>query len=137
MSSMPYSETATDSLAITLFGPMQVRVHGLPLPPLRSHKPLWLLALLTLRANRPVEREWLAGTLWPDLDQSRAYANMRPILSELRRALGDQGRRLQIPDRQSVLLDLTGAAVDALQFDAAIVSGTLSDLGRAVSLYRG
>jgi hypothetical protein len=63
--SMPSSEIATDSLAIPLFSPMQVRVNGLPLPPFRPRKPLWLLAMLTLWHGRPVEREWLAGTLWP------------------------------------------------------------------------
>ena len=63
---MPASEIATDTLAITLFGPMQVRVQGILLPPFRSRKALWLLALLTLRHERPVEREWLTGTLWPD-----------------------------------------------------------------------
>src|SRR5579862_3509012 len=137
MTCMPSSEIASDSLAITLFGPMQVRVQGSFLPPLRSRKPLWLLALLTLRANRPVEREWLAATLWPDLDQSRAFANLRPVLSELRSALATQGTRLQSPDRHTLLLDLAGAEVDLLRFDAAINSGKPSDLQHAVALYRG
>jgi hypothetical protein len=43
-------------LEIRLFGPVQVRVGGAPLPRLRSRKGLWLLALLTLRAGRDVER---------------------------------------------------------------------------------
>src|SRR5262245_46843855 len=77
------SETASDALTITLFGPMQVLTEGLPLPPLRSRKALWLLALLTLRHDRPVEREWLTGTLWPDVDQRQAFANLSPIVSEL------------------------------------------------------
>src|SRR5579862_936098 len=120
---MPSSENVTASLAITLFGPPQVRVHGLPLPAFRSRKPLWLLALLTLRPNRPVEREWLAGTLWPDVDQSKAFANLRPVLSELRSALATQGNRLQSPNRLTLLLDLTDAEVDLLRFDAAIKTG--------------
>jgi DNA-binding SARP family transcriptional activator len=116
---------------------MQVRVHGLPLPAFRSRKPLWLLALLSLRSNRPVEREWLAGALWPDSDQSQAIANLRPVLSELRRALATQGNRVQSPDRHTLALDLTDAEVDLLRFDAAIASGTLSALEQAVGLYRG
>jgi predicted ATPase/DNA-binding SARP family transcriptional activator len=130
-------EIAATSLAITLFGPMQVRVQGNVLPPLRSRKALWALALLTLRHDRPVEREWLAGTLWPDLDQSQAFANLRPILSELRRALGDQGKRLQSPDRRTLLLQLTDADVDVLSFDAAIKRGKPADLERVVALYQG
>jgi predicted ATPase/DNA-binding SARP family transcriptional activator len=134
---MPSPETASETLAITLFGPMQVRVQGLLLPPLRSRKALWVLALLTLRHDRPVQREWLAATLWPDLDQSQAFANLRPVLSELRRALGEQGARLHSPDRQTLLLELADAAVDVLRFDAAITSGSLADLERAVGLYGG
>ncbi|MBC8104713.1 MAG: hypothetical protein H7Z41_19230, partial [Cytophagales bacterium] len=54
-------------LTITLFGPLSVLVNGQPIPHLRSRKAQWLLALLTLRGGRPVQREWLAGTLWPDV----------------------------------------------------------------------
>ncbi|MCW3096558.1 MAG: hypothetical protein JWL77_2176, partial [Chthonomonadaceae bacterium] len=49
---MPTSEITPPALAITLFGPLQVRVHGLPMPAMRSRKVLWLLALLTLRHDR-------------------------------------------------------------------------------------
>src|SRR5262249_49153090 len=125
---MPSSETAPAALSITLFGPMQVRVHARPLPAFRSRKPLWLLALLTLRANRPVEREWLAGTLWPDSDQSQVFANLRPVLSDLRRALAEEGKRLQSPDRHTLRLDLGDAEVDLLRFDAGLGRGILSDL---------
>jgi predicted ATPase/DNA-binding SARP family transcriptional activator len=134
---MPLVEIAVETLAITLFGPMQVQVDGHILPSLRSRKALWVLALLTLRHGRPVEREWLAGTLWPDMDQSQAFANLRPVLSELRRALGDQGERLQSPDRHTLVLELKDTEADVLSFDAAIKRGKLSDLERAVALYQG
>ena len=130
-------EITPPALAITLFGPVHVRVHGLPLPSMRSRKVLWLLTLLILRHDRPVQREWLAGTLWPDMDQSQAFANFRPVLSDLRRALGDQGARLQSPDRLTLVLTLTDAEVDVIAFDAAIKRGKLSDLERAVALYQG
>jgi predicted ATPase/DNA-binding SARP family transcriptional activator len=84
-----------------------------------------------------VEREWLAGTLWPDLGRSQAYANLRPVLSELRKALGDQSKRLQAPDRLTLLLELKDTAVDVIRFDAAIKSGKLSDLEQVVALYQG
>jgi predicted ATPase/DNA-binding SARP family transcriptional activator len=116
---------------------MHVQVQGRPLPHLRSRKTLWLLALLTLRPDRPVEREWLAGMLWPDVDQSQAFANLRPILSELRGALGDQSLRLRSPDRHTLFLALAGAEADVVMFDAAIASGKLSALEQAVALYRG
>jgi non-specific serine/threonine protein kinase len=116
---------------------MQVLVHGQPLPRLRSRQSLWLLALLTLRHPRPVEREWLAGTLWPDSDQSRCFRNLRVVLSELRSALGPEGRRLRSPNRHTLTLDLTGATADVCAFDAAIVDGSGPALEQAVKLYRG
>src|SRR5579862_8740731 len=127
----------SNALHITLFGPMQALVQGQPLPPMRSRKGLWLLALLTLRHDRPVERDWLAGTLWPDVDQTQAFANLRPVLSELRRALGSQAERLQSPDRHTLFMNLSGAEVDVLTFDVAIATQKLSALEQAVSLYRG
>jgi len=123
--------------SIQLFGPMRVLMQGQPLPTLRSRKMLWLLALLTLRHNRSVEREWLSATLWPELDQTQAYANLRPLLTELRRALGSEAERLQSPSRRTLLLELTGAAVDVHTFDAAMNTKSLSELAQAVTLYRG
>src|SRR5579871_1054306 len=134
---MTTSDNHSAPLTLTLFGPMQVSIQGEPLPPLRSRKALWLLALLALRPQRPVQREWLAGTLWPDVDQSQSFANLRVVLSELRRALGSERERLRSPDRHTLILDLTGAEVDLRTFDAAMESKQLSALEQAVALYRG
>jgi predicted ATPase/DNA-binding SARP family transcriptional activator len=124
-------------LTIGLFGPMRVLVGDQPLPPVRSRKALWLLALLTLRHGRPVAREWLASTLWPDTDLSVAFTNLRPVIWELRRALGDQAYRIQSPDRVTVVLDLEGADVDLAAFDTAIRQGGTDGFERAIALYRG
>ena len=134
---MATPETADASFRLRLFGPMQALVDGNALPPMRSRKGLWLLALLTMRHDRPVEREWLAGTLWPDVEQSQAFANLRPILSELRNGLGSQKERLQSPDRHTLRLDLTGADVDLIAFDAAIAAKKLPELEKAIALYQG
>jgi DNA-binding SARP family transcriptional activator len=125
------------ALTLALFGPMQILVQGQPLPPLRSRQSLWLLALLTLRHPSPVEREWLAGTLWPDSEQSQAFRNLRVVLSELRSALGAESWCLESPNRHTLSLDLTGAEVDVRTFDAAHLSGERSALEQAVTLYRG
>jgi len=131
------SESKSFPLTLTLFGPMRVLVGGQPLPRLRSRKALWLLALLALRHDRLVERAWLAGTLWPDVDQDRAGANLRVVLSELRKALGGEGGRLQSPARHTLRLDLAGADVDVLAFDTAVAGQTLPALERAAALYAG
>ena len=131
------SELEFAPLTIQLFGSIQVRVDGRPLPHLRLRKALWLLALLTLRHERPVEREWLASTLWPDTDLSRASTNLRANLSELRRALGNQSDRLQSSGRHVLFLDLAGADVDIVTFDAALIGKKPEALKEAVTLYRG
>lgn len=124
-------------LVLRLFGPAEVLVDERPLPPLRSRKALWLLALLTLRVGRPVQRDWLASMLWPDADHGKALANLRTVLSELRKAMGAEGRRLQPIDRYTIALDVEGADVDLVDFDQAIAGGTPEGLKRAASLYVG
>ncbi|OJU64179.1 MAG: hypothetical protein BGO01_18815 [Armatimonadetes bacterium 55-13] len=124
-------------LTIQLLGPMHVQVGGKALPPLRSRKAYWLLALMTLRANRPVQRVWLASMLWPDAEQGKALANLRTVMSELRKALGEEKERLHPGDHQTVYLNLEGAHVDLREFDKAIQNGTSEDLLKAVGLYTG
>ncbi len=124
-------------LTVVLFGPMQVLVQGHLLPPLRSRKALWLLALLVLRHGRPVEREWLAATLWPDADPEQSLSSLRSVLLDLRAALGSEAVRLLSPSRRVLALELRGAAVDVLAFDEAAAAKSLPALAQAVSLYRG
>lgn len=121
-------------LTIRLFGPMLVRIGDAPLPRMRSRKALWLLALLSTRSNRPIAREWIASTLWPDVDLATAFANLRPVLSELRRALGEHSERIRSFDRHTIGLDLTAVDHDVARFDAAILE---EDFDQAVDLYRG
>src|SRR5947199_1057736 len=108
-----------------------------PLPRMRSRSVEWLLGLLVLRHGRAVARAALGGTLWPESRQERALLNLRGSLVDLRRALGPEAERLRSPTRDSLLLDLTGASVDLLRFDAAVAAGDESSLQEAVALYRG
>src|SRR5437667_11981593 len=124
-------------LTLRLFGPFEVRVNGAPLPRLRSRKGLWLLALLALRQGQAVERDWLAGLLWPENSQSDALYNLRRNLASLRRALGAEAGRLCSPTPHTLRLDLAGTEVDIAAFDAAIAAGDAASLQRAVALYRG
>ena len=112
-------------------------MRGQPMRRLRSRSVEWLLGLLVLRHGRAVSRRRpgrhpLAG------EQPRAGASQpaqQP--AELRQALGPEAERLRAPTRDSLLLDLTGAAVDLLRFDAAIAAGEEGALQEAVALYRG
>src|SRR5689334_21801726 len=110
-------------LIIHLLGPFEARLHGAPLPHLRSRKGQWLLALLALHQGREVDRRWLAGTLWPGSSEGRA--------------LGPEAPRLHAPQFRALCLILPGAAVDVVAFDAAIARGDAGSLREAVDLYRG
>jgi predicted ATPase/DNA-binding SARP family transcriptional activator len=133
--------TVPDSLAypltLRLFGPMEVRVNGAPLPRLRSRKGFFVLALLALRHGADVQRDWVGGTLWPESDEPQMLASLRKTLTDLRAALGAEARRLRSPTPRTLCLDLSCAEVDALAFDQAIARGDVASLERAVALYRG
>jgi non-specific serine/threonine protein kinase len=124
-------------LSLILFGPFDARLGEEPLPRPRTRKGEWLLALLTLRHGRDVERSWLAGTLWPDSPEQQAYASLRQALADLRRVLGPEARRLQSPSPQRVRFDLAGAGADVVAFDAEIQRAEPASLEAAVARYRG
>src|SRR5579871_4546714 len=96
-------------LALRLFGPLDVRLNDAPFPRLRIRKCQWILALLALRHDREIHRDWLAGTLWPESEASQALYNLRRCLSDLRSALGSEGERLASPTTRTVCLSLADA----------------------------
>lgn len=127
----------TSRLELCLFGAIDVRIGGCPLPHLRSRKGLWLLALLALRAGRDVDRGWLAETLWPDGEPERARRSLRQSLHDLRAALGDHSACLACDSPRTLRLDLDPHTVDVLAFDAALARGDTASLEVATALYRG
>jgi DNA-binding SARP family transcriptional activator len=119
---------------------MEVSVDGMPLRTLRTYKGYYLLALLTLREEAPVERDWLARTLWPDSFEVKARYNLRRCLSDLRAALDTEAKRLQTRSSRTVSLSLDGADVDLFTFDRIMARTKYApdeDLEKAVLLYRG
>jgi DNA-binding SARP family transcriptional activator len=129
--------TAAPQFEIDLFGPISIRVRGAELPPLPSRKGAYLLALLALRHDREVDRDYLAGLLWPDSEQDKALFNLRQMLSRLRQALGAEAWRLGTPARHTLRLDVRGACVDVAAFDAAVSRPEPEAWRTAVELYRG
>lgn len=127
----------TEPLAIRLFGPFHVIRGGAVLPPLRSQKGRWLLALLALRLGREVDRSWLAGTLWPDSDEERAMGSLRRALTDLRAALGEQAACIAAPGARTISLEPAGVWVDVAVFDHGVGSQDAGALREAIALYRG
>src|SRR5262249_21182304 len=124
-------------LTAHLFGPFRVLVRGEPLPRVRTRSVEWLLALLVLRHGRAVDRAWLAGPRWAESEERQALHNLRDDLVRLRKALGPEADRVQSQPRNMLTLDLTGAEVDVVRFDAAIKAGDEDSLRSAVELHTG
>jgi predicted ATPase/DNA-binding SARP family transcriptional activator len=126
-----------EGLRLRLFGNTEVCINGSDMPPLRSRKGLWLLAILALHRGRDVDRGWLAGTLWPDNYDADARRSLRQSLHDLRVALGAESWRITSAYPSALKFNITGASVDVAEFDAAISRGDTASLQLSVRLYRG
>jgi predicted ATPase/DNA-binding SARP family transcriptional activator len=131
------SDHCSAPLTVRCFGPFRVWVRGEPLPRLRSRKGSWLLALLALHADRDMDRDWLAATLWPGSAPASALYSLRMSLKDLRGALGPEADRLRSPAARRLRLNLEGTDVDLQAFDVAIARGDTVALQHAVALYSG
>lgn len=123
--------------SLRLFGPFAVEVAGRPMTRLRSRKGHWLLALLALRAGTPVERDWLAGVLWPENEEEKALYSLRRSLADLRQALGDEAWRIDAPTPRTLCLHPEGASIDIRVFDPAVTQDDPAAWLQAVSVYSG
>lgn len=134
---MTDSEATNPLLDVRLFGELVVKIDGKPLPPLRTRKGLWVLALLTLWHDSEVPRTRLAATLWPESLEDQALSSLRRTLTDLRQALGDRSDLLYAPTPRTIRLNLQNSFTDVLLFDRLVKSTLPADWELAVSLYRG
>jgi predicted ATPase/DNA-binding SARP family transcriptional activator len=118
---------------------MEVEIDGVAMPRLRSRKGLLLLALLILRHDTEIARDWLCGILWIDSTEENARLSLRQTLHDLRQALGSQAYRLESPTTRTLRFLAEGAEVDVLQFDQILrqAEPTPEHVEKALSLYRG
>lgn len=105
-------------LQIRLLGKVEIVIANAPPPLFRGKSGQWLMGILALHANRPVERDWLAGTLWPDSAPDQGRANLRRTLTDVRRALGNAASHLTNPSPHTVSLGLAESEADVLAFRA-------------------
>lgn len=130
-------------LSIRLFGRVSLSLDGKPLTDLPTRKAEALLIYLVCH-ERPFSREQLADLLWDDRAQEQGLANLRSILSSLRRLL----KPYLLITRQTVAfnhdsdywLDTAAfaEAVGAWRLEAGeFLGSSLESLEKAVSLYAG
>jgi DNA-binding SARP family transcriptional activator/predicted ATPase len=127
-------------LAIRLLGALQVTLDGAPLTGFESDKERALLAYLAEESQQPHRREKLAGLLWPEHDERAARNNLRRVLSNLRRLLGDRaqvGPPCLLVTRQTLRFNPDNDAwVDSQTF-ARLLDPPGAQLEEAIHLYRG
>src|SRR5262245_6930959 len=117
----------TDQLRISLFGGFALHLGGQRID-LRMRKAEALIGYLALSPSPVQAREQIAALLWSEMDEGRARASLRQILTNMRSALVERGFDGISADRHGVSLDAT--AID-LDVQSALVS---IDAGRHVDL---
>src|SRR5947209_18760504 len=117
---------ADERTRIQLCGRLSVEIDGVEIADqLRGRQVRLLLAYLVLNRARPVGREELIGTLWPDRSPRSEDAALRTLLSRLRSAIGSAalaGRdELALEPPEPVWIDVEAAtagterAIEALE----------------------
>ncbi len=136
--------TQTPQLRIRLFRALELRADDLLLPAMTSARAEGLLAYLLLHRRTPQSRQHLAFTLWPDSSEPQARTNLRHVLHDLRRALPDADRFLEITDRTLRWREGAPYWLDVETFEAALtlaqgaaVDDRLAALREAVETYAG
>ncbi len=121
-------------LELLLFGTIEVNRrgeagHGL------SAKGRLLLAYLALASGRAVTSARIAEAVFGDSQAEDPHDLIKKTASEIRRFLGEEGRRLSSPAPRMLALDVAGIDVDWLAFRAAIQRGDPESLQHAVALH--
>ncbi|MDF3037665.1 MAG: transcriptional activator domain protein [Thermomicrobiales bacterium] len=131
-------------LRIRLFGAIDLRYGDRSLPPLTSARAEALLAWLLLHRDAPQPRQRLAFMLWPDSTEPQARTNLRHVLHDLRRALPEADRLLEVTPRTLRWRPDAPFWLDVAAFEEALAraeSGDADDavaaLREAVETYRG
>jgi len=135
---------STPTLRIRLLGQFDLHSGDTPLPPLESARAESLLAYLLLHREVPQPRQRLAFLLWPDSTEPQARTNLRHVLHNLRRALPDLDRFVEVTQRTLQWRADAPFWLDVAAFEEAISRAKkqaadtgLAALREAVELYAG
>jgi len=99
---------------------------------IQRRKSLALLVYLTIEPGKH-QRDTLSSLLWPDYQQSKAFANLRNALLGIQKSIGENWI---IADRESIGLNETADIwLDTTQFDSLLEKGqSESDISLRISL---
>ena len=122
------------TLRVRLLGTVDLQLGNQPLLPLDSARAESLLAYLLLHRDAPQPRQRLAFLLWPGSGEGQAQTNLRKVLHNLRRALPDADRLIEIGPRTLRWRPDAPLWLDVEQFERAVADGRPAE---AVGLYAG
>ena len=128
------------NLQISLFGPFQVTVNGQPVNGFLSDKVRALLAYLVVEHTRPFRREALAGLLWSEQTDTKARANLRRALANMRQLIDDKnGHYLDITWQTLQFNKDCNAQVDVHCFAEQLTNthSTITQMEKAISYVNG
>ena len=132
---MPVSPPHLGSLlTVRLLGAVAVVADGRELADFESARLRELLARLVLAGGEALDRPALAFALWPTSTETQARTNLRHLLHDLRRALPDAERYIEITPTRLRWRPDAPAEVDVLAFLAACDAG---DPAAALDHYGG
>jgi DNA-binding SARP family transcriptional activator len=131
-------ETPRDStpLVIRLFGELDLRLGETFLPRLESARAESLLAYLLLHREAAQPRQRLAFLLWPDSTEAQAQTNLRHVLHNLRRALPEADRYLEVGQRTLRWRTDASFRLDVAAFEEALARADAADPDDAVTALR-
>jgi DNA-binding SARP family transcriptional activator len=121
-------------LDFRILGPLEVWDDGRPIP-LRGGRQRGLLALLLLNANQVVSSDRLLDELWGDDQPAARGTALRVRVSQLRKALGSEGRRI-VTQAPGYVLRLERHQLDLARFEDLVADSGGSDLASSASSLR-
>ncbi len=122
-------------LEVRLLGQFEIKLNGQTIE-LHARPAQSLLAYLMLNVDKTHRRENLAGLLWPDFEETKARNNLRQMLWQLRKAIGETyflADKISIAFNPEIDYQLD---VDVLQQDTDLPL-TTERLVECVSVYKG
>src|SRR3990172_3826373 len=140
-----------EPLRVHLFGGFLMERDGKALPPIASRAGRSMFAYLVMHRDRPLPRDSLAGSFWPDLPEGRARRRLSHTLWQIQDALSD-GPASHLATTVDTLAFDTGIPywLDVEEFDHCFDSlgisrrdallgraGDAANLRACVELYRG
>ncbi|NEQ49344.1 MAG: hypothetical protein F6K11_04305 [Leptolyngbya sp. SIO3F4] len=137
----------SSGIRIKLFGELNLSVDGVSITGIKSERLQALLAFLLLHRDTPQSRQQMAVSLWPEVSDTEAKANLRRRLHELKQKLPNGEQLLQIEKTTVQWLQADNCWLDVADFETAaavaitsLKKATVSEieaLEQAAKLYQG